>query len=188
MPLPAIEVIESPHLALRPVQAGDLADLLEINGDPAVTQFLPYTTWQGLSDAAAWLERMHVLSAAGTAQQLVVVRKQDRKVIGTVLLFRFEETSARLELGYVIGRAHWRQGYAREALVAVIQHAFQKLSIRRVEAEVNPNNLASNALLRNLGFAHEGILRQRWVAKGVAYDVNVYGLLASEWWQRHGSC
>ena len=184
MPLPPVSSIESDRLIVRPVGADDLGDLLDVNGDPQVTQFLPYATWQGLDDAAAWLERMQTLASAGTAQQLVVVRKQDRRVIGTVLLFRFDEGSARLEIGYVIGRAQWRQGFAREALVAAIGHAFDAMAVRRIEAEVNPANQASDALLRNIGFTHEGVLRQRWVAHGAAYDVNAYGLLASEWRQR----
>jgi len=46
---------------------------------------------------------------------------------------------------------------------------------------VNPSNEASNRLLRLLGFTLEGFLRERWVAKGVTYGVNIYGLLAAEW-------
>lgn len=166
---------------MREVRAGDLRDLMEVNGDPEVTRFLPYATWQSEADAAAWLERMNSVAATGAARQLVIVRNNDSKVIGTVLLFKFDEGSNRLELGYALGRAHWRQGYATEALHAVLSHAFGAFGLRRLEAEVNTSNEASNRLLRSLGFTHEGLLRKRWVAKGVAYDVNVYGLLAEEW-------
>jgi [ribosomal protein S5]-alanine N-acetyltransferase len=86
-----------------------------------------------------------------------------------------------VELGYVVGRAHWRKGYARESLRAVCEHAFRLLSIRRIEAEVNPMNSASNALLLALGFVTEGLLRQRWVTKGVAHDTHIYGCLSHEW-------
>jgi [ribosomal protein S5]-alanine N-acetyltransferase len=76
---------------------------------------------------------------------------------------------------------HWGQGLMREALTALISQAFGAYGLRRLEAEVNPANVASNALLRGLGFQHEGLLRKRWVAKGAAYDVNIYGLLGEEW-------
>jgi RimJ/RimL family protein N-acetyltransferase len=154
---------------------------MEVNGDPQVTQFLPYATWQSLSDASAWLERMHKLMSAGSAKQLVIVRNDDKKVIGTALLFKFEEGSNRLELGYALGRPYWKQGYAAEALRALLSNAFTVMRVRRVEAEVNPSNIASNALLRSLGFSQEGYLRERWVAKGSTYGVNIYGLLSSEW-------
>ncbi|MGE5089371.1 MAG: GNAT family N-acetyltransferase [Candidatus Levyibacteriota bacterium] len=55
MPLPPITRILSPRLTLRPVVASDIADLLEVNGDPEVTRFLPYPTWKSTQDGAEWL-------------------------------------------------------------------------------------------------------------------------------------
>lgn len=181
MPLPSIDAVVTPRTTLREVCESDLQDLMEVNGDPEVTRFLPYATWTSLADATAWLDLMNKVVASGVARQLVIVSNADNKVIGTALLFKFDEGSKRLELGYALGRAHWKQGLAREALGALLAHAFTGLHIRRVEAQVNPANLASNALLRSLGFTQEGYLRERWVAKGSTYGVNIYGLLAAEW-------
>ena len=181
MPLSAITHIRTNRTTIRPVISTDLNDLMQVNGDDEVTRFLPYGTWRCLDDGSAWLARMQALAASGSGQQLVIERADAMKVIGTVLLFKFDESSSRLEIGYALGRAHWRQGFAKEALHAVCQHAFRELSIRRLEAEVNPDNAASNALLQRLGFVREGLLRKRWVAKGVAYDTNIYGCLAEEW-------
>ena len=185
MPLAAFSPVDSPRLSLRPMGGDDLPDLFAVNGDAEVTRYLPYAAWQTPEDGTSWQARMQALAAAGSAVQLVMQLRSDSKVIGTVLLFRWDEASARIELGYVLGRAHWRQGYAREALQAVCGQAFGALGVRRIEAEVQPDNLASNALLRALGFVHEGTLRQRWVAKGWAYDTHIYGCLAPEWWARH---
>ena len=118
MGFPLITHIEADRVALRPVAATDLPALLAINGDPQVTQFLPYATWLSLDDGAAWLARMEALGATGTGQQLVVVRRADAAVIGTLLLFKHDAGSQRLELGYVLARAHWGQGLMREALQA----------------------------------------------------------------------
>lgn len=187
MPLPAIVRIESPRLTLRPVQASDLADLLEVNGDPQVTRFLPYPAWQSLEDGSAWLARMEALGASGTGRQLVLVAKTESKVVGTFLLFRFDEASSRLELGYALARNHWGRGLMKEAVDAACSHAFGEMSIRRIEAEVNPANSASCRLLLNAGFALEGNLRQRWVVEGVAYDTCIYGCLAEGWRRNRGA-
>ncbi|MBL8333869.1 MAG: GNAT family N-acetyltransferase, partial [Rubrivivax sp.] len=56
--LARIPLVESARLVLRPVSADDLPALMGINGDPEVTRFLPYRTWQGLEDAHSWLARM----------------------------------------------------------------------------------------------------------------------------------
>jgi ribosomal-protein-alanine N-acetyltransferase len=181
MPLPALPSIESPRLLVRPLTKADLGDLLQVNGDAAVTRFLPYATWTSPADADAWYQRMADIQATGTAVQLVLVERRSGTAIGTCLLFRFDEGSARAELGYVLGRAHWGSGYMHEALVAVIDAAFGALSLRRLEAEVDPRNAASGRLLQRLGFTREGLLRQRWVTRGEAKDVEVYGLLSDEW-------
>jgi RimJ/RimL family protein N-acetyltransferase len=178
---PDIGRIEAARLALRPVDKADLPDLLEMNGDPQVTRFLPYATWQSLDDGVAWLTRMEALGAAGTGRQLVLVRHADAKVLGSLLLFRYDAGSGRVELGYALGRAHWGQGFMREAVEAACTHVFGPLGLRRIEAEVNPANVASNRLLQRVGFALEGTLRERWVANDVAYDTHLYGLLAREW-------
>ena len=179
--LPPFPPARSARLLLREVEAADLPALLAVNGDDEVTRFLPYPSWRGADDAAAWFERIQTLVASGGTRQLVIVRLEDAHPIGTLLLFRHEPGSARLEVGYALGRASWRQGYAREALSLALREAFGPLGIRRVEAEVNPANIGSCALLGSLGFRHEGVLRQRWTAKGHSYDVNIYGLLQSEW-------
>jgi len=165
MALPEVVNIETARLAICKVSEEDLPDLLEINGDDAVTRFLPYATWKSLNDGTAWLKRMNILAESGTSRQLVIVRHTDNKVIGTALLFRYDEGSARIELGYVIGRTYWRQGYAGEALKALCDYAFRKLGIRRIEAEADPDNIASNMVLISLGFKKEGLLRKRWITK-----------------------
>lgn len=187
MPFPTITHIESRRLGLRPVEAADLSDLMEVNGDPKVTRFLPYAAWRSPQDGEAWLARMEALAATGTGRQLVVVRRSEPKVLGTMLLFRHDEGSARVELGYALGRAHWRQGIMREAIEVACSHAFGALGIRRIEAEVNPDNAASCRLLAGVGFVLEGRLRKRWVAKGEAHDTNVYGCLAEEWLARRAT-
>lgn len=153
-----------------------------MNGDPEVTRFLPYASWKSEEDAQAWLARMQALAETGTGRQFVISLNASGKVIGTVLLFRFDAGSARAELGYVLGRAHWGQGLMEEALRAFCGHLFTAAGLRRLEAEVDPANEPSNALLARLGFVREGRLRKRWVGKdGAAYDTNIYGALAEEW-------
>jgi RimJ/RimL family protein N-acetyltransferase len=173
--------LETERLLVRPVVESDLQDLMGVNGDPEVTKFLPYATWSSISDATSWLSRMQALVVAGTGMQLVIEDRAKQVVVGTVLLFKLDEPSARIELGYVLGRENWGQGFMREALSCVISHCFCVAGLRRIEAEVNPDNSASNKLLTSLGFTLEGCARKRWVAKGVAYDTNLYGLLATEW-------
>jgi [ribosomal protein S5]-alanine N-acetyltransferase len=181
MPLRTPVAIQTARLIVRPVAAEDLPELLAVNGDDEVTRFLPYPSWRSLADGQAWFERMSMLGARGESAQYVIVERRSRLAIGTCLLFRHEESSARAEVGYVLGRKYWRGGYMTEALAGLVDSAFGALALRRLEAEVDPQNLASRRLLEKSGFTAEGLLRQRWVDKGVAHDTIIYGLLRDEW-------
>jgi RimJ/RimL family protein N-acetyltransferase len=181
MPFAAPEPIEAERVRVRLLSESDLPALFEVNSDEAVTSLLPYATWASPADADAWFKRMAGLQDTGLALQLVVADKASDKAIGTCLLFRLEEGSRRAELGYVLGRAHWGRGLMQEALAALLARAFGAMALRRLEAEVDVRNPASARLLQRLGFTREGLLRQRWVTKGEAKDVEIYGLLDSEW-------
>ena len=125
---------------------------------------------------------MAALQATGTALQFVIVEKQRGRAIGTCVLLRFDQDSARAELGDVLGRPHRGRGFMREATESPIDFAFAELSPRRleVEVEVDPKNEASTRLLRSLGFVREGVLHERWVVKGAATGVEIFGLSSRE--------
>lgn len=186
MPFKEPIVVESAQLIVRPVEEGDLPALLEVNGDDEATRFLPYASWRSLADGRAWFERMSMLGARGESIQYVVTDRASALAIGTCLLFRYEASSARAELGYVLGRKYWGRGLMREALVALINCAFGDYGLRRLEAEVDPLNQASRRLLEGLGFTREGLLRKRWIDKGIAHDTIIYGLLSDEWGAGNG--
>ena len=181
MPLTAPPPLQSDRLHVRLVTDADLPALLDVNGSDEVTRLLPYPTWTSTADGDAWLARMRGIEATGTALQFVVASKETDAAIGTCLLFRHDEGSARAELGYVLGRAHWGRGLMSEALSTLIDGAFGPMGLRRLEAEVDVRNAASARVLERLGFVREGIARQRWVTKGEARDVTSFGLLRDEW-------
>ena len=180
MPLDIDLPVHTARLTLRRVRSADLDDLLEVNGDELVTRFLPYPTWTTAADAQAWFDRMAALQAAGSTAQYVIEHRGLARVIGSCLLFRHEPASGRAEIGYVLGRAHWGQGLMLEAMRGFVDHAFDTLGLRRLEADVNPLNEASVRLLERLGFVREGLLRQRWVTKGEISDSLLFGLLRGE--------
>ena len=181
MPFQAPEPIEGERVRVRLLAESDLPALFAVNSDEAVTKLLPYATWTSAADGDAWFARMAGIQASGLALQFVVADTASDKAIGTALLFRLEEGSARAELGYALGRAHWGRGLMHEALSALLDRAFGAMALRRIEAEVDVANAASARLLQRLGFTREGLLRQRWLTKGMARDFEIFGLLRDEW-------
>lgn len=176
-----VPVLETERLMLRAPQPGDLAQFLDINGDDEVTRYLPYPTWKSMDDAWAWYHRMHGLIAQGTIAYDVVIEKASGQVVGGVLLRDLDGDPGKLEVGYVLGRAHWGKGLMREAVRAMIDYAFEKPAMRRIEAHIDGRNFGSQRLVESLGFQREAVLRDHWLDKGEVSDSLIYGLLRREW-------
>jgi RimJ/RimL family protein N-acetyltransferase len=181
MPLIAPNPIETPRLLVRLFTETDLPALTEVNGDDEVTKYVPYATWQSLDDAKAWLKRMSDLQAAGKALQFVITTKATGKAIGTCLLFHFDDTAASAELGYVLGQAHWGQGYMREALTILINFAFDQMSLHSLDATVDVRNVRSIGLLLRLRFADAELPHQHENTKGEPIELKIYRLHREAW-------
>jgi RimJ/RimL family protein N-acetyltransferase len=84
------------------------------------------------------------------------------------------------DIGYWIAPPFWGRGLMREALVALIRHAFGPLNMAKVEATVYTSNDRSLALLDGLGFRREGLLRRNFRKCGQWVDVIAFGMLPGE--------
>jgi len=108
-----------------------------------------------------------------------ITRKGDDRAIGYVASGEKRQGGVS-EIGYVLERAAWGEGIAREAVSALIDHLFA-CGQRRVFADTDPENAASNGLLTRLGFTLEGRLRGEWKTHIGVRDSLIWGLLAEEW-------
>ena len=98
-------------------------------------------------------------------------------MIGKCILFRFNHANHHAEIGYILNRNYWRRGLMQQALEAVIEFAFTTLDLHRIEADVDPQNTGSLAILEKLGFEREGLFRERWLHDGAWVDSVMLGLL-----------
>jgi ribosomal-protein-alanine N-acetyltransferase len=88
---------------------------------------------------------------------LLVVRRDDGAIVGAFTLSQiFLGNFRSAYLGYWVGVRHARQGYMAEGIELLLRHAFRKLRLHRVEANLQPGNEASRALVRRAGFRQEG--------------------------------
>jgi [ribosomal protein S5]-alanine N-acetyltransferase len=96
--------------------------------------------------------------AQGTALPLVMERREDARLVGALTLDNIRRGPAQAgTLGYWIGAPFARQGYMREAILAVVHHAFHELDLSRIEAACLPENQPSRGLLEKAGFKYEGV-------------------------------
>ncbi|NPD15219.1 GNAT family N-acetyltransferase [Xinfangfangia sp. D13-10-4-6] len=110
---------------------------------------------RNFSGRVYWAKRAE---ASGTALPLMMVRRDDQRVIGSITLDNIRRGPSQAgTLGYWVGEAFARQGYMREAILAVVHYAFTRMDLSRIEAACLPENLASRGVLEKTGFKYEGV-------------------------------
>jgi RimJ/RimL family protein N-acetyltransferase len=119
--------------------------------------------------------------AEGSALRLGIGLVSEQRIIGTLALFNLSPANRRGEIGYALARDCWARGYMQEALTGFIAWLFDTLGLHRLEADVDPANLASARSLRRMGFQRDGLLRESWLVDGEVSDSELHGLLAREW-------
>lgn len=83
-------------------------------------------------------------------------------------------------LGYYIGAPYSGQGYMKEALRLVIRYAFTELQLHRLEANIQPDNQPSLALVKSCGFRKEGFSPRYLRINGEWKDHERWAILADE--------
>jgi len=172
------------RLILRPLVPADAPAVYAMHADPVTLRYWSTPPWSEPALADELIERDLAAMAAGDYIRLGLERQSDGQLIGLCTLFAFYLPSRRCEIGYILAREHWGQGYMHEALGALLDYGFAVLDLNRVEADIDPRNDGSRRTLARLGFEQEGHLRERWIVDGEVSDTHLYGLLRRDWLAR----
>jgi RimJ/RimL family protein N-acetyltransferase len=183
---PALPTLKAGEVRLRWLTADDVDDLLAVFSDPEVVRYWSQPAMTERRQAVELLERIHAHFERRDLFQWGLVLASDDRVRGTCTLAHLDATSKRAEIGYALGREHWGRGLMARALPRLLDFAFDELDLRRIEADVDPRNARSIRSLERLGFAREGLLRERWIVHDEVQDTALYGLLRREWRARRG--
>ncbi len=168
------------RLLLRPVCETDLDDLYGIYTDIDVMQYWSEPPLKSLQQMADKVKKVQAAQSQGSALMVAVVLLKTKQTIGHISLFNIHEVSGRAEVGYLLHKDHWQKGFMSEALKSFIVVCFNSLGLRRLEADIDPANAASTALIRRMGFVQEGLFKSRWVVAGQITDSAMYGLLKDD--------
>jgi [ribosomal protein S5]-alanine N-acetyltransferase len=177
-----MRTIRTGRLRLDPVTAGNAAVLWEILQGPELrdyqdlpdvnrTQFLrivgarPTRLGTGSTGRFEWL----VHYAGGS------------EALGWVSLRIAESNRFAAEIGYSVVSAHRGRGVATEAVGALVDEGFRRARLREIRAFCLPENQASRAVLRRVGFVDEGVLQHGATVGGKPVDVILHSLERNRW-------
>ena len=154
--------IDTERMKLRPPVHGDFrawADLRQTSADflkPWEPKWSSdHLTRKAFVNRVYWANRS---IAQGTAIPLFLERRSDGALLGAITLDNIRRGPAQAgTIGYWIGAPFAREGFMREALTALVHHAFEVADLSRLESACLPENTASRGLLEKCGYKYEGV-------------------------------
>ena len=175
------EFVETERLVLRCYSGADAPGILELvhkNRDRLVQNFAPMA--KGLSkveEARSFADDRVEQWKARKAFCYGIWRRASVRQIGQLQIKNVVWDVPAAELSYFIDGASQLQGFASEAISAIVRIAFQEVGFQRISVRVIPSNKESTALAKKLGFRHEGRHRSEFrCGLGELHDVNYYSL------------
>lgn len=187
----ALPALSSPRLLLRAFDPADAEILEGLINDPQIaagTLTIPHPYPEGAG--LPWIEGHAESWRVGKGATWAVTRRgalsaslpngaMSASLLGAMSL-RLTLAHRRGEIGYWIARAAWGNGYATEAVRAVIAFAFDDLGLHRVDAHHFVENTASGQVMRKAGMRSEGRRRGAFFRAGVPRDVEEYAILRTD--------
>ena len=170
--------IRTERLLLRPLRMSDVDVVYQYAQDPEWARYLDVPQPYLRSDAEDFLGRQLAKSWSEEPDWAVV---SDGKVIGGVSLHDRDRERRTVELGYAVARAHWSQGFATEAVKAVVTAVFRNLSFKTVSARADVRNIASWRVMEKVGMTRKPIVHEDSPSGGPPVDMVVYAISREEW-------
>lgn len=177
--------LQTERLILRAMCDEDLEFVFRQFSDPLVSQYLMDEPALTSYEEAQSIIDSYKDSETKNRHRWVALLKADWTPIGTCGFHRWDKMHRRAEIGYDTCPSYWGQGLMAEAVRAIIDSAFARMSLHRLDALVCCGNHRSINLLQKMGFQQEGLLRDYFCLNDIYYDHLIFGLLRSGW-QAHG--
>lgn len=179
-------LIETLRLRLRPFAPADAPDVRRLAGVREVaetTARIPHPYPEGAAEA--WIATHGAEWTARRQLVLAITPRETGELAGAVgLSLQPEHESG--ELGYWLGVPYWGHGFATEAAAALVDFAFRRLALHRVQARHFARNRASGRVLLRAGLHREGASPEAMRKDGRFEDLVFYGLLRRQWQRAAG--
>ncbi len=166
-------------MRLRPVEEGDLSLFLRWFNDPDVRYWLAMSHASELTmeSEREWYEEMR----GDPARVVWCIETREGQPIGNLGLHAIDEGQGRATLGISIGeKEQWSRGYGTEALRGALRYGFDEMGLRRVDLQVDEDNLRGIRCYEKCGFVREGVLRAHRIRKGQPVNAVVMSILREE--------
>ena len=162
----------------------DAPDIQHLAGDRDVastTRDIPHPYEDGTAEK--WLKSCQEKAASGQLINFAITLIAGSSFLGVIGIHP-DGAGNQAELGYWVGKPYWNQGYATEAVKAVVHHCFTNLKLDRVYAAHFTRNPSSGRVMQKAGMLYEGSQLGPTVKWGTVENLELYGITKEQFKQR----
>ncbi|WP_408895229.1 GNAT family N-acetyltransferase [Paenibacillus taichungensis] len=172
-------ILLTERIILREIKFEDIDQIYDCFSNKETMKYYGQEPFTEKEQAKSLINHFHTIYQERKGMRWGIQLKDQEHLIGTIGFNLWSQKYKRAELGFEILPGYWRQGYATEIIPEILKYGFKELKLARIGAIVFLENDASNKIMLNLGFEHEGILRNYMYQNERSYDTNVYSMVNS---------
>ncbi len=165
-------MLEGPVVNLRIIGHEDIPLIVEWANDPDFGGEFEPIEQVNHREILKWLDGL------SADEKWFFIEKKDDSKIGQIM---YAPVGRHFVIGYRMLPAERNKGYCTEAIKIIVDYLFLTRDIVRIQAETNPQNLASQKVLEKAGFTKEGVKRKSVFIRGQWQDGVLYSILREDW-------
>ena len=175
-------VLEGSLVRLEPLTLGHVQALAEVGLDDELWRFIPESV-RTLDQMRVYVERALAEQEQGRSLPFAITLRETRKVVGSTRYGNIDVPNLRIEIGWTwLGPPWQRTAVNTQTKLLLMEHAFERLGMNRVEFKTDSLNERSRAALLRIGAVEEGTLRNHMVTESGRIRHTVYFSVTKEEW------
>ena len=181
MSSPLHEYPRGPRLSLREFRPDDLLAWQRIAGDPRVAAHTPWPALATPDTTGAWLSETARMAQLQPRRSFYLAVEQYGDLIGSATLDILSFPHRQGEIGVYLRPDRWAEGLGTEASRLLLELAFSRLELHRVQTTVDPRNTPGMRVAEHVKMRPEGVLLDRFLVGGQWQDRAMYAITMPEW-------
>lgn len=171
-------ILHTDRLILKEITENDAQILFEMRSNRDLMKYIDRPKPASIDDIYDLIQKMKTMKSNGEGISWGIFKKEQPDLkIGNIGLYRIIAEHYRAEIGYMLNTTNHQQGIMYEAILKVIEFGFIQMNLHSIEANINPENIASRKLLEKTGFVREAYFKENYFFNGKFIDSEIYSLL-----------
>ncbi len=185
-------ILKTQRLILKPIKKEDIKILFQLTREKNMQKFTNIAQNKTKKELEQQINKETEKQKEGKLLRFTISNNNTNKKqnnrndnqngsIGMISLKNINKQKQKANISYFLGEQYRGNGYMHEACIAIINYAYTKLKLNRIELSCSTKNKASKKVIESLNAKFEGIARQKEFLNNQFHDLRIYSILKKEW-------